>query len=150
MLNNLKQIREQAGLNQSELARLSKVGRQTIIRIENQNDMDTKFSTWVKLADTLKVPLSAFNIQTTDCEKERKVSVTIHNLASESKRIKDKRAMYDKERKTYTVKQCNTELIDMVVRLKKTLRDYGIYQETHLYKQSESLIEKATELNRTL
>lgn len=149
MINNLKQIREQAGLNQSKLARLSKVGRQTIIRIENQTDMDTKYSTWLKLATALNCQITDFNIRTTDCEKERKESIILANHESESKAIKDKRAMYDKESELYTVKQCNTELIDMVIEMKQRIvRGYEV--KSNIIARSESLIEKATELNRTL
>ena len=53
----LKEMREQKGMTQEELAEKSGVCRATISAIENQNSECIKTVTLVKLADALEVPV---------------------------------------------------------------------------------------------
>ena len=54
MNNSLKQKREELGLTQEELARISNVSRQTISMIENNSLNYIKSLTMLKLATALK------------------------------------------------------------------------------------------------
>lgn len=55
---NLKEIRENKGMTQNELAQKSGVGRITINRIENNRQLDIKTGTIVKLANALEVSIN--------------------------------------------------------------------------------------------
>jgi transcriptional regulator with XRE-family HTH domain len=59
-LNKLKQIRESKGITISELARLSKVTRATIYRLENGDDYTANSKTLKALADALGVKVTEF------------------------------------------------------------------------------------------
>lgn len=50
---NLKKVREEKGLSQTELAKISGVGRVTINRIENGELQETTSGTLIKLAKAL-------------------------------------------------------------------------------------------------
>lgn len=54
----LRDVRRKKGITQRELAAISGVTRQTIIRIENSSDIEVRLSTLVLLADSLKCQLS--------------------------------------------------------------------------------------------
>lgn len=53
MANNLKKIRTEKNLTQGQLAELSGVSRQTIIKIEGEDVPPIKTTTLVKIADAL-------------------------------------------------------------------------------------------------
>ncbi len=55
---NLREIRENKGMTQNELAQKSGVGRITINRIENNRQLDIKTGTIVKLANALEVSIN--------------------------------------------------------------------------------------------
>ena len=59
-MNKLKQIRESKGITISELARLSKVTRATIYRLENGDDYTANSKTLKALADALGVKVTEF------------------------------------------------------------------------------------------
>lgn len=59
-LNKLKQIRESKGITISELARMSKVTRATIYRLENGKDYTANSKTLIALADALGVKVTEF------------------------------------------------------------------------------------------
>jgi len=59
-LNKLKQIRESKGITISELARMSKVTRATIYRLENGDDYTANSKTLIALADALGVKVTEF------------------------------------------------------------------------------------------
>ena len=53
----LKEIREQKGLTQEELEKVSGVSRQTISAIENNNDYQAKTGTLLSLAKALETTI---------------------------------------------------------------------------------------------
>lgn len=53
MANNLKKIRTEKNLTQGQLAELSGVSRQTIIKLEGEDVPPIKTTTLVKIADAL-------------------------------------------------------------------------------------------------
>ena len=59
-MNKLKKIREEKGLTITELARLSKVTRQTIYRLENEEDGVVNSKTLKALADALGINIADF------------------------------------------------------------------------------------------
>lgn len=59
-MNKLKKIREEKGLTITELARLSKVTRQTIYRLENEEDGVVNSKTMKALADALGINIADF------------------------------------------------------------------------------------------
>lgn len=59
-LDKLKEIREKKGLTITELSRLSKVTRQTIYRLENEEDGVVNSKTLKALADALGVGIADF------------------------------------------------------------------------------------------
>ena len=59
-MNKLKKIREEKGLTITELARLSKVTRQTIYRLENEEDGVVNSKTLKALADALGINVADF------------------------------------------------------------------------------------------
>ena len=59
-MNKLKKIREEKGLTITELARLSKVTRQTIYRLENEEDGVVNSKTLKALADALGIKIADF------------------------------------------------------------------------------------------
>ena len=59
-MNRLKEIRESKGFTISELARLSNVTRQTIYRLENEQDDTANSKTLKALADALTVKVTDF------------------------------------------------------------------------------------------
>lgn len=60
IVNRLKEIRESKGFTISELARLSNVTRQTIYRLENEQDDTANSKTLKALADALTVKVTDF------------------------------------------------------------------------------------------
>jgi putative transcriptional regulator len=58
MANNLRRIRTDLGISQTELAEKSGVSRQTIIKIESDSSTPVKTSTLVKIAEVLKRPVA--------------------------------------------------------------------------------------------
>lgn len=59
-MNKLKTIRESKGVSVSQLARLSKVTRQTIHRLENEKVDSANTKTLKSLADALHVEVTDF------------------------------------------------------------------------------------------
>lgn len=59
-MNKLKEIRLSKNLSLSELARISKVTRQTIHRLENEKDDNANSKTLKSLADALGVKVTDF------------------------------------------------------------------------------------------
>ena len=59
-MNKLKKIREEKGLTITELARLSKVTRQTIYRLENEEDGVVNSKTLKALAAALGINIADF------------------------------------------------------------------------------------------
>lgn len=53
MANNLKKIRTEMNLTQGQLAKISGVSRQTIIKLEGEDVPPIKTTTLVKIADAL-------------------------------------------------------------------------------------------------
>lgn len=60
MANRMKSIRESKGLSVSELARRSKVTRQTIHRLENDEVNSANSKTLMRIADALDVKVTDF------------------------------------------------------------------------------------------
>ena len=58
MANNLRRIRTDMGMSQTELAEKSGISRQTIIRIESDSAVPVKTSTLIKIADVLQRPVA--------------------------------------------------------------------------------------------
>jgi DNA-binding XRE family transcriptional regulator len=90
MLNNLKQIREQAGLNQSKLARLSKVGRQTIIRIENQ-EVNPHIRELIQICGVLNCQITDLNFRLTEEELMNKKQITETQIEAEKLHIRKRK-----------------------------------------------------------
>lgn len=59
-MNALKRIREENGLTVSELAKKSGITRQTIYRLENEDEESANSKTLKALADALEVQVSDF------------------------------------------------------------------------------------------
>ena len=59
-LNRLKEIREEKGFSISKLAKISGVTRQTIYRLENEEDESVKSKTLKSLAEALGVKVTDF------------------------------------------------------------------------------------------
>ena len=59
-MNNLKEIRDGKGVSITELSRLSGVSRQTIYRLENEDDDSANSKTLKALADALEIKVSDF------------------------------------------------------------------------------------------
>ena len=59
-LNRLKEIREQKKISMSKLAKLSGITRQTIARLENEEEDSANSKTLKALADALGVNMSEF------------------------------------------------------------------------------------------
>lgn len=62
-MNKLKEIRESKGLSISELAKKSKISRQTIYRLENEEDNSANSKTLKALADVLGVKVTDFFVE---------------------------------------------------------------------------------------
>jgi len=56
--NRLKTCREECGITQVELAKLSGLSRATIIKIENNEEVNVNTQTIAKIAEVLKMPPS--------------------------------------------------------------------------------------------
>lgn len=56
--NRLKACREERGITQVELAKLSGLSRATIIKIENNEEVNVNTQTIAKIAEVLKIPPS--------------------------------------------------------------------------------------------
>lgn len=56
--NRLKACREERGITQVELAKLSGLSRATIIKIENNEEVNVNTQTIAKIAEVLKMPPS--------------------------------------------------------------------------------------------
>lgn len=100
MLNDIKKIRLKAGLSQSKLARISGVSRSTIIRLEDQEDIDTKHSTWIMLATALECQITDFNIQPSKVDDINKIAKIKEAIELEKIRKEGKNNMnYDNRKK---------------------------------------------------
>lgn len=56
--NRLKQLREEHGISQVELAKRTKLSRATISKLENNEQVNVNTQTLAKIADVFGVPAS--------------------------------------------------------------------------------------------
>lgn len=58
MAYNIREIREKKKMTQEELSKLSGVSRTTIIKLENNEDVETQVGTLKAIAGALEIPVS--------------------------------------------------------------------------------------------
>lgn len=63
MKYRIKEIREKKKLTQEQLAEKSGISRVTIIRLENEENVETQMGTLKAIADALSVPVTRLIVQ---------------------------------------------------------------------------------------